>query len=56
MKLSSLFSDHAVLQREKPIPVWGWTKPLTAVHAKLGGVRAQTLSGADGLHAAAAAD
>ena len=25
--LASIFSDHMVLQREKPIQVWGWGKP-----------------------------
>lgn len=24
LKLSRLFSDHMVLQRDKPVPVWGW--------------------------------
>ncbi len=27
VKLARLFSDHVVLQRQKPIPVWGWAKP-----------------------------
>lgn len=27
LKLARLFSDHVVLQRQKPIPVWGWAKP-----------------------------
>ncbi|MCE6987779.1 sialate O-acetylesterase [Dyadobacter sp. CY323] len=26
VKLARLFSDHVVLQRQKPIPVWGWAK------------------------------
>ena len=25
--LHPLFSDHAVLQRDRPVPVWGWTTP-----------------------------
>lgn len=24
LKLAALFSDHMVLQRDKPVPVWGW--------------------------------
>jgi sialate O-acetylesterase len=27
LKLARLFSDHVVLQRQKPIPVWGWASP-----------------------------
>ncbi|HEY1056996.1 MAG TPA: sialate O-acetylesterase, partial [Emticicia sp.] len=27
LKLARLFSDHVVLQRQKPIPVWGWAAP-----------------------------
>jgi sialate O-acetylesterase len=27
LKLASVFTDHMVLQREKPIPVWGWAEP-----------------------------
>jgi sialate O-acetylesterase len=26
VRLARLFSDHVVLQRQKPIPVWGWAK------------------------------
>ncbi len=48
VKLAAVFNDHAVFQREKPVPVWGWTKPLTLVEAELGPVAAATRSGADG--------
>ena len=27
LRLARLFTDHAVLQRQKPIPVWGWANP-----------------------------
>ncbi len=27
VKMPALFSDHAVLQRDKKIPVWGWAEP-----------------------------
>lgn len=27
VKLARIFSDHVVLQRQQPIPVWGWAKP-----------------------------
>jgi len=48
MKLASLFSDHAVVQRGIPVPVWGWGKPLGRVKARLGQYEAQSMAGADG--------
>lgn len=48
MKLASLFSDHAVLQREISVPVWGWTKPLVRVRVSLGAFTSETLSGVEG--------
>ncbi len=27
LKLASIFTDHAVLQRDASVPVWGWAKP-----------------------------
>lgn len=48
MKLNALFSDHAVLQRNLPIPVWGWTKPLVRVRATLAGHVAETAAGPGG--------
>ena len=27
VRVSSIFSDHMVLQRNKTIPVWGWAEP-----------------------------
>jgi len=37
VKLARLFSDHVVLQRQKPIPVWGWAKPKEKVTVTLAG-------------------
>ncbi|WP_031527194.1 sialate O-acetylesterase [Dyadobacter crusticola] len=42
LKLARLFSDHVVLQRQKPIPVWGWSKPGEKVKVTLAG---QSLEG-----------
>lgn len=39
LKLSSLFSDHAVLQRSKPIPVWGWTEGNSRLTFELNGIK-----------------
>ena len=27
LELGAPFADNAVLQRELPVPVWGWSKP-----------------------------
>jgi len=37
LKLTPLFSDHAVLQRGKPLPVWGVAKPGTEVTVDFSG-------------------
>lgn len=31
LRLPAILSDHAVLQRDMPVPVWGWAEPGTAV-------------------------
>ncbi|RYU95091.1 sialate O-acetylesterase [Emticicia agri] len=36
LKLARLFSDHVVVQRQKPIPVWGWAAPNENVKVALG--------------------
>lgn len=48
MKLSALFTDHAVFQRNLSIPVWGWTTPSTQVKAIFNNVTIQTLSSLSG--------
>ncbi len=49
MKLTPLLTDHAVVQRRRPIPVWGWTEPpRTRVRATLGATCAEGISGDDG--------
>ena len=25
LKLAAMFSDHMILQRDRPVPVWGWS-------------------------------
>jgi len=27
VRLAAIFTDHAVLQRDQPVPVWGWANP-----------------------------
>ncbi len=36
LKLGALFSDNMVLQREMPVPFWGWDKPGAKVTVTLG--------------------
>ncbi len=40
VKLPAVFSDHMVLQREKPIAVWGWADDGEKVTVRLGGAEA----------------
>jgi sialate O-acetylesterase len=42
LKLAGLFTDHMVLQRQKPVYIWGWADPGTDVTVKIG---TQTASG-----------
>ncbi|MEZ0264036.1 MAG: sialate O-acetylesterase [Phycisphaerae bacterium] len=48
LRLHRYFSDGAVLQRERPIPVWGWAAPGEAVTVTLADSTARTTAGADG--------
>ena len=43
--LPAIFSDHAVLQRDKPLPVWGKAAPGEAVEVSLGKSRGTTTAG-----------
>lgn len=49
VKLPAIFSSHGVLQREMPIPVWGWADPGEEVKVQLGDQAAVSAkAGADG--------
>ncbi len=48
MRLAPPFSDHAVLQRDQPIPVWGCTGPEQEVTVTLAGHTARVTAGPDG--------
>ncbi len=48
MLLYTTFQDHAVLQRDKPIPVWGLTKPLAHVSVTLAGETVEATADAAG--------
>ncbi len=45
---SPLFQDHAVLQRDKPIPVWGTANPGEKVHVAFAGQAAATVADSAG--------
>lgn len=47
--LAPVFSDHAVLQRDKPLPIWGMGNPTAKVKIILGSSAAETVVGADGM-------
>jgi len=40
LRLGSLFQDHMVLQRDRPLPVWGWCRPGTTATVRLGAAQA----------------
>jgi sialate O-acetylesterase len=46
--LAQVFQDHAVLQRDKPVPVWGSAPPGSAVTVTLAGRSAQATADAAG--------
>jgi hypothetical protein len=48
LKLPSIFSDHAVLQSEKPLPAWGWADAGERVTVKFAGQSKTAAAGADG--------
>jgi len=48
IKLGAPIGDNAVLQREMPVPVWGWSKPETRVTVQFAGQKITTASGIDG--------
>lgn len=46
--LHPMFQDHGVLQRERPLPVWGLAQPGQTVTVTLGDNRIETVAGGDG--------
>lgn len=52
LTLNALFSDHMVLQQEKPVPVWGWANAGDNVTVMFAGQKAQATADADGKWAA----
>lgn len=48
VKLNALFADHAVLQRDRALPVWGIASPGEKVRVELAGKSAEATADADG--------
>ena len=46
--LASPFTDHAVFQRERPVPVWGTADAGETVTVSCAGISAKAVAGADG--------
>ena len=46
--LHPLFSENAVLQRDRPVPIWGWTAPRSQVVVQFDNTRQTATSGDDG--------
>ena len=48
LSLSSLFTDHAVLQRDMAVPVWGKAEPESEVTVEFAGQSKSAKAGPDG--------
>lgn len=48
LRLPSLISDSMVLQRDKPIHIWGWASPGEKIRVELNEHKSQTRTGSDG--------
>jgi sialate O-acetylesterase len=48
LKLPQLFSDHAVLQRDVVVPVWGWAEPGEKITLRMAGQTLKTVADKQG--------
>jgi sialate O-acetylesterase len=48
IELGAPFADNAILQRQMPVPVWGWSKPGTKVTVTFAGQKRTAAAGKDG--------
>ena len=46
--VSSLFTSHMVLQRDMPVPVWGWDNPGQRVSVSFAGQKVQATAASNG--------
>ena len=48
IELGAPFADNAILQREMPLPVWGWSKPATKITVEFAGQKVSAEAGKHG--------
>jgi len=48
IELGAPFADNAILQRQMPVPVWGWSKPGTKVTVEFAGQKKTATAGKKG--------
>ena len=48
VKLPAVLTDHMVIQRSQPVPIWGWADPGERVTVEFTGQSKQTVAAADG--------
>ena len=48
-RMACIFTDHMVLQRDQPLPVWGWAAPGRVVTVEVGSHSARTRANEEGL-------
>jgi sialate O-acetylesterase len=48
LRFANVFGDHQVLQRDRPVPVWGWATPEAEIEVTFNGQRKTAKADADG--------
>jgi sialate O-acetylesterase len=48
IKVSSIFTDHMVLQRDQPLKFWGWAEPQEKIEIRFGTSRTSVIADATG--------
>lgn len=48
IELGTPFADNAILQRQMPVPVWGWSEPGARVTVEFAGQKKRATAGKDG--------
>ena len=48
VELGAPYNDNATLQRDMPLPVWGWSKPGTKITVEFSGQKKSATAGDDG--------